>query len=108
MLKFKDAWDDEYNVSLLVDKYANNSNIYIGIMIEPPSEDAGELYCDMTINVEKLPEGFACITNDVMGLEDFIKKSNIGKPTGKTVTSGFSTYPVYELNMDIINTHLFK
>lgn len=40
-------------------------------------------------------------TNNMPKAEEFLKKYNIAKPTGKFGHSGFCVYPEYEFNLEV-------
>lgn len=65
----------------------------------------GEPYAVITVNLDGvlLPNMAYIDTNNCRWAEDFIKKYELGKPTGKYGESGFCRYPLYIMDFDKIN-----
>ena len=96
-IKFK-QYDEEYNLFLVVENYADNDNIAIALC----GTDIG-IFASLTVNVCSLPKGYACIdTNNFPEAIDLIKEYNLGEFTNHSVPSGYCTYPIYKLNMENI------
>ena len=70
----------------------------------------GELYGDFSINI--LPLGdpkYICVNiNNTMTAPYVLEKLNIAKPTGETLSSGYSVYPIYEIDEDVLDKYLIK
>ena len=102
-MQITNRFGERINLGLDIQSYCVESkDIYIGII----DIDDGELYADLTVWLKPLSQNMACINvNDFNEAEEFIKKFNLGIPTGEYVTSGFCEYPVYKLNMDEIKKY---
>lgn len=65
--------------------------------------DDGEPWCTLTVNLpgaEDLPADYAYVdVNNFPEAEEFIKKYNLGEPTGLTKQSGFVVYPLYKFDL---------
>ena len=72
--------------------------------------DDGEPFADLTINTLVMPvKEWACIdVNNFPEATDLIKKYDLATFTGKTISGGFCTYPVFEFNMDNVNKYKLK
>ena len=58
----------------------------------------GSCWAKLSTNIRPLPDGqFAVDTNNCPTAEDFLSKYNIATSTGKSIQSGFCTYPIYAL-----------
>ena len=67
-----------------------NGNIFVGL---------GPNFADVTVNVIPLHHWEACIdTPNLEELRDFLVKNEIARDTGRTVRSGFNTYPVFKFS----------
>lgn len=85
----------DYDIRLVFKRYAQNGNLCIGLVMT----DTGEPFSTITVNIEKLPEGYFCVdTNNGPHYEAFLIENNIGTPVGTSLASGYCTYPIYELN----------
>ena len=102
-MQIVNRYGETINLGLEISNYCvPNKNVYIGVI----DIDDGDLYADLTVWIEPLPENMVAINvNDWSEAEEFIKKFNLGKSTGKYLTSGYCTYPVYELNMENIKKY---
>lgn len=92
-------------VGLALDRYRSYDNLYVGLVCAETDKEndiyAGELYGDLSVNIEPLPENCICVdTNNLSGAEKFIKKYRLGTFTGMYSYSGYSKYPIYEMDID--------
>lgn len=93
-----------YKVYAYVGEYVTTKNVAIELITED-----GEPFATLTVNIEPLEEGFACIdVNNCSGALDLIKKYKLGKFTNDYCYSGYCKYPIFKLNMDNINKYLWK
>ena len=106
-LSYKSCYSDEvYELAFEVACYAANNNVSVTGYCKSEDGDFWEPFCDLTVNVDKLPDGCACIhTNHWADAEEFIQKNDLGKPTGMYLHSGFCDFPVYSLNLDKIRRY---
>lgn len=87
-----------WNLQIILGQYSTTNNIAIQLT----DYDEGP-FATLTVNIIELPKGEACIdVNNFPEGERLIKKFDLGVKTGRTVQSGYCTYPVYKLNMDNI------
>lgn len=96
-MQIKDFDGSYIEVELVVDRYVYNGNLCISF------ETAGthETYSTITTNIESLPYNQAAIdTNNHPEAPQLIEEHGLGFNTGKTIKSGFCTYPIYEFYMD--------
>ena len=79
-------------VYLSISQYGNG-NIYVGLA---PN------FCDITVNLCYLDEPYTGYidVNNVKELPEFLRKYGIAEDTGKTMQSGFVTYPLYKFNRE--------
>lgn len=99
---YKDSYGDEFTVYPELNMYADNSNLYIGL--DSFDEDLGEMdsYCDLTVNICKLPYLESCVDIEYSGEQHmkFLEEQGVGQFTGKWVSSGFLSFPVFRFNED--------
>jgi len=90
---------DEYeNCYIVVSKYVANDNTAISLM----SDTEGPI-ANLTVNIDDLPEDMAALdVNNCHFAEELFKKYDLGRPIGK-IQSGYVTYPIYELNLDLMH-----
>ena len=83
--------------------YAENGNTAIELVLLDADGYVDELYATLTINALKMPPQFALIdVNNHPWVEDVIRESKIGEPTGQMVRVGMCKYPMYRLNLEKI------
>lgn len=70
------------------------------------SEDCKRYEDDISTNLGPLPNErlFALDVNNYPEMERCLIESNVARPTGNSVKSGFVTYPIYILTEDFINS----
>lgn len=99
---YKDAYGDEFTVYPKLDMYADNDNLYVGL--DSFDEDLGGIdqYCDLTVNIYKLPYLCSCVNIEYGGEQHakFLEEQGIAQFTGKWIPSGFMTFPVFRFNED--------
>ena len=97
IFEIEDWYGESINVSLEINQYMNNDNLYIGLSL--PNEDS-EFFGDMTVNLSnELPPFCAYLdVNGIPGIEDFVTKNKLGEDSGMKKRSGFVEYPLYIFN----------
>ena len=92
--KIKEIKFGEHRIQLVLDRYNYYNNLYIGLICEEGP------FCDLTTNIEALPEGFAAVdVNNFSEAREFIEKNNLGQNTSKVIHSGYCTYPIYKFDI---------
>ncbi len=102
-----EAYGTTYTGALRVGTYASNKNLAVQLVFEDTELGGWDLFTVLTTNIVDLPriaesEGWACVdTNNFPGGPALIEKLGIGRPdNGKTVRSGFCTYPLYIFDLE--------
>lgn len=97
-------YGDTYNLQLYMGTYNNNNNLAIEII----DVDTIEPFTDLSVNIAPLPKNQFCvdINNFKEGI-DLIKKYDLAIDTGLTLSSGFCSYPVYELNIENAKKYMY-
>lgn len=99
---YKDSYGDEFTVYPKLDMYDDNDNLYIGL--DSFDEDLGGIddYCDLTVNIYKLPYLCSCVNIEYGGEQHakFLEEQGIAQFTGKWIPSGFLSFPVFRFNED--------
>lgn len=97
---------EKIQCKLLVDSYANNENLAIILVCK--TEDGYEDWCDMTTNLPyealEIPLAYVNLKANT-DLVKIIKKYKLARNTGRTMSSGFNVYGLYEFNMDKVNEY---
>lgn len=91
MAKYLDfEWElGKEKVYIIISQYMNG-NIYVGL---------GPNFCDITVNVSKLHHWEGCIdVPNVSELPKFLIENGIATDTGRTLKSGFNTYPIFKFS----------
>lgn len=101
------AWHSEHEITIDIDNYANNGNLYIGLVCW--DEEFPEPWSDLTVNFDIKCEpnkAFVDTNNNGSDIERWIVMNKLGMPTGRVCTSGFCTYPEYEFNIDELKKYM--
>lgn len=79
-----------------------NGNMALCIL----SEDCKHYEDDISTNLGPLPDKrmFALDVNNYPRIERCIIESNVARPTGQSVKSGFVTYPIYILTEEFVSS----
>lgn len=106
-IKINNMWGSEFEVTLHINHYANNGNLYIGMTCWD-DEGYPEPYGDLTVNLGiKCKDTCAFVdTNNNPGIERWLAENRLAKPTGRVAPSGFCVYPEYEFNMDEVQKYV--
>ncbi len=91
-------YDEEYNLVPLKTTYNNNGTLAIMVYT-----DDGEPFGDLTVNLpasDTLADDTHAFVQRDSWVKDFIKQTKIGKPAGKSAKSGFSTFELYEFDIN--------
>jgi len=99
-MDYIDSYGDLIKVSAQLDMYRDNDNLYIGLTCYDEDLEAEDSYCDLTVNVDKLPYLHSAIdtTYNGEGKLKFLLDNGFGEPTGKYGHSGFCSYPIFRFN----------
>lgn len=96
------AYGEDVNVIPYKTRYISNNNTAIRLVVAD-GEYAGEEWNRISVNIDRLPENLMAVdTNNCSGAERFLQEHGFGKPTGNVLRSGFCTYPIYRINLDMI------
>lgn len=116
-LKLKSQYENkEYEVKIIKSNYLQDHNLYIGLVYRdymPDFCNTAEYwapYCDITVNITKLPDNQACIDVNNLGdyICDWLIENKLAKPTNKVARSGFCTYPIFEFDLNEVNKYLME
>lgn len=94
---------DNTEVELCISKYTNNHTI--AAMLK---EKDGNIYAIISKNLNIQPTNERCIfcdINNINGLIKWLIKNKLGKLTGRIESSGFCSYPEFELNEEIFEMY---
>jgi hypothetical protein len=105
------AWGKEHEITLDISHYANNDNLYIGLVCW---EDIGngeypEPWSDLTVNLDircRPNCAFIDINDNGKEIIDWLMANKLGTPTGRVAHSGFCAYPEFEFNMNEVNKYV--
>ena len=91
-----------YQVQLAVKTYCNNN---LGIYMNLCKRGKVKMEEILTVNFPvTLPENCACIdiNNNSRDILAWIVRNGLAKPTGRTIESGFCTYPEYRFQVSAL------
>lgn len=94
----------EYLVFPKISIYSNNNNIYMGFDYYDDEFEGKAPYCNVTVNIGKLPYLHAAIDTNNNGdnIIKFLEDNGFGEMTGKYVSSGFCDFPIIKFNEEIL------
>lgn len=93
-------WGKTYQISFHLANYANNNNLYIGLILH--GEDGLEPWSDLTVNLDSiLPPDRAYVDHNNNGKEimEWLIDNELAFPTFATKISGFCEYLEFVFNM---------
>ena len=101
------AWGSNHKITLNLGSYAENGNLYIGLV----SWDEGfpEPWSDLTVNLSvpcKPNCAFIDTNNNGEQIIDWLIENGLGMETGKGRISGWRAYPQFEFDMDAVNKYV--
>ena len=99
-------WGKEHPMTFEVHKYADNGNLYIGLITH--EEGYPEPWQNLTVNLGvKCKENCAFIDINNNGYEilDWLVDNNLGRILPREKISGFCVYPEFEFNMEMIKQY---
>lgn len=89
-------WGKTYDLDLVRATYANNGNLAVIAFVA----GTHERYCDITVNIEDLPNHWACIdTNNMQGIFEILLESGLAENTSYTMESGYCKYPIASFDL---------
>ena len=94
------AWGKSHKISFHLANYADNGNLYIGMLIH--DDKYPEPWGDLTVNLGfKLPSDRAYVDSNNNGREilNWLIDNELAIPTFATKRSGFCEYPEFIFNM---------
>ena len=96
-MDYMDSYGDIIEVSVQVDVYRENNNLFVGLTCYDEDLEAEDSYCHLTVNVTELPYLHSAIdtTYNGAGKLKFLQDNGFGEPTGWYVHSGYCSYPVF-------------
>ena len=96
-MRIKDFDGGYVDVEIVASRYEYYNNLCISF----ETTDTHETYSTITTNIKALPYNQAAIdVNNHPEAIEIIETNGLGVDTGKSVKSGFCTYPIYEFDMD--------
>lgn len=94
------AWGKDHEISFHLANYANNNNLYIGLITH--DEGSLEPWSDLTVNLgSKLPpdRAYVDLNNNGREIINWLIDNELAIPTFATKISGFCEYPEFIFNM---------
>lgn len=104
-LIWKDEFMGDIPVSFRINNYANNNNLYVGLVCH--NEGFEEHWCDITINLDEVcPSDCGFVdTNNNPKIDRWLTENGIAEPTGNWGVSGFYIYPEFRFNMEKVREY---
>ena len=102
VLIYTDNYGDEIEVKPVLNMYVDNNNLYLGLESYDEELEGWDSYCDVTVNIFKLPFLESALDLTCSGVEkvSFLVNNGFGQLTGQVLASGFCTYPVFRFDAD--------
>lgn len=100
-----DLFGEHFKFKLIKNTYAANNTLAVQVI-----SDQGEYLTTLTVNMPKdydLPEHmqFIDVNNNPWALE-FLEANQIAMPVGFSAYSGFCMYPLYQFDLDKLDTEV--
>lgn len=101
-MDYVDLFGNTVRVRPKINMYANNDNLYVGLDCYDQEFGGWEPYCDVTVNIRKLPflESAIDVNNNDYHILKFLSDQGFGNLTEKVLPSGFCVFPVFRFNAD--------
>lgn len=99
-MKYVDFTGESIRVQPKINMYANDNNLYVGLDWYDQEYGCWEPYCDVTVNIRKLPflESAIDTNNNGDRIIKFLVDQGFGELTSKVQPSGFCIFPVFRFN----------
>ena len=122
-IAYKNPWTgEELKACFVVDKYANNGRMYIGMLTWNEEYSFYEPWCDITVNIpyvgKRKPTECFVDTNNCPQIDEWLVENHIAKYATESCGdsclrtkygySGFCRYPAMVFNMSRINEYLYS
>ena len=99
-----EAYGEKYKLNIIIANYINNDNISLQLFDKTEGP-----FATITKNLKPLPKGYAFIdVNNCPWVKKLIEDYNLGTYANIEEQSGYVTYPLYKLNMDMINLYCME
>lgn len=114
MITYVDPYGTTWELSVKLDNYVNNNNLYVGLVVAEDVYDedgdpvayAGEPYADLSVNIIPLPENYIAVNCEYGPHDELIEDNNLGTFTGEYLSSGYGRYPVFEMDINALKQHV--
>lgn len=89
-----------YTVQPVLNMYAHNNNLYVGLECRDPDDGFWEPFASVTVNITELPYLYATIDTNDNGpkILDFLEQNGFGQRTDFSIPSGMCYYPVFQFS----------
>lgn len=116
MIIYTDPYGTNWTLAVKLDNYRNNDNLYVGLIVAEDIYDEdgdisafrGEPYADLSVNIVSLPENQIAVDCSYGPFDEFVEDNNLGVFTGEYLLSGYERFPVFEMDMNELQKHLFN
>ena len=102
------VWGKEHDVTFTTNEYAENGNLYVGIVCF--DDGYPEPWSDLTVNLSVKCESncaFIDTNNNGAGIINWLEDYGIAKSTGRMKQSGFCTYPEVRFDLEKLVEHRY-
>lgn len=99
-------WGNEHPMTFEIRKYADNGNLYIGLITH--EEGYPEPWSNLTVNLGvKCKEncGFIDVNNNGIEIIDWLIDNKLGRILPREKISGFCVYPEFEFDIKMIEQY---
>lgn len=95
------AWGKEHDVAFATNEYAENRNLYVGLVCF--DDGYPEPWSNLTVNLSVDCESncaFIDTNNNGVNIIGWLKDNGIAEPTGRMKASGYCIYPEVRFNSE--------
>ena len=100
-LDYDTSYDAVEKVNLELGTYKYGNGLYVGLSCYEPELEDMDFYGDVTTCILPLEPFMACVdtnNNNAEKITAFLTENGIAEPTGRALSSGFCTYPVFRFS----------
>ena len=114
MISYTDPYGTVWKLTVTLNNYTNNDNLYVGLVVAEDVYDEdgditayeGEPFADLSVNIRPLPEDYIAVDCSYGPFDELLEDNNLGTFTGEYLSSGYSRYPVFKVDINALKQHV--
>jgi len=102
------SYGTDYEIRLHCHRYEIDKSLAVIMDCRDPELGYWEPYADLTVFIERLGQrNLACVDANNLGehIIEWCEENNIAFFTGRSIPSGYCSYPVMEFTYEFLKTH---